>query len=57
MPGMMGLDSTRHMCHAPAGRFEGTYDEIRAQFGPYYWRYGSRLDDDPDKACPRLDPP
>ena len=43
-------------CYAPAGEFEGTYDEIRDDFGPYYWAYGATFND----KCPggegHLDP-
>jgi hypothetical protein len=36
-------------CYAPAGEFEGTYDSIRSQFGPYYWSWGGTSE---SNKCP-----
>ncbi len=41
------------MCYAPAGEFEGTYDQIRNDFGPYYWVWGPNQAD----ICTHLPPP
>ena len=40
-------------CYAPAGEFEGTYDQIRTAFGPYYWVWGSAQ----SNTCSHLSPP
>ena len=40
-------------CYAPAGEFEGTYNQIRTNFGPYYWAWGTNQND----ICTHLSPP
>lgn len=49
---------TGSTCYAPAGKFEGSYNEIRAAFGPYYWTWGGS---DFNNKCPggpgHLSPP
>lgn len=44
---------TGTMCYAPAGEFMGTYNQIRTQFGPYYWVWGPNQ----SNTCPHLSYP
>jgi hypothetical protein len=43
------------ICYAPAGspHFDGTYNQIRNTFGPYYWVWGTNQSD----ICTHLPPP
>jgi len=41
------------ICHAPAGDFEGTYNQIRDDFGPYYWAWGTNQ----SNICTHRPPP
>jgi hypothetical protein len=40
-------------CYAPAGEYEGTYDDIRTDFGPWDWFWGDGQSD----TCTHLAPP
>jgi len=44
-------------CYAPAGQFEGSYNDIRSDFGPYYWIWGADFADKCPGGTGHLSPP